>query len=342
LLKRGTMKKATYRDSGVDIGRYERLIPFIKKQLKAGSERSGGGLFAGMLDLRKHDRSERLLVASVDGVGTKVRVAKEYGRHSGIGKDIVSHCVNDILCLGARPVAFMDYIAFDRLDTNIFKQVLRGIASECRANDIELLGGETAEMPGVYRKGEYDLVGCIFGLVSEAKAVDGSRIRRGDLVVGLPSNGLHTNGYSLARKVLLKRGRLRLSAKPRGWRRSLGSALLQPHTNYLKQVHPLVEMKLVSGIAHITGGGIRGNLARILPAGCSARLKRSLWRVPPVFDLIAATGRVEEGEMLRVFNMGLGMLLVTPHGSLPQVLKQTRGSRVVGEIEEGSGEVVIE
>jgi phosphoribosylformylglycinamidine cyclo-ligase len=336
------MKKMTYRQAGVDIGRYERLIPFIKRQLKGASEKCGGGLFAGMIDLKRYGRSGRLVVASVDGVGTKVRVARDYGWHGGIGRDIVAHCVGDVLCLGARPVGFMDYLAFDHLDVPIFKQIVKGIARECRANDIQLIGGETAEMPGVYRRGEYDLVGCILGLASPGKTLDGSRIRKGDLLVGLPSNGLHTNGYSLARKVLIERGRLDLKARPSGWRRTLGRALLMPHTNYFKQVHPLVEMKCLSGIAHITGGGIPGNLNRILPDGLSARLRRALWKVPPIFNLISDTGPVEDKEMLRVFNMGLGMILVTPRKYLPRVLKHTRASRVVGEIDDGNGEVVIE
>jgi phosphoribosylformylglycinamidine cyclo-ligase len=336
------MKKMTYRRAGVDIGQYERLIPFIKRQLKGASEECGGGLFAGMIDLKQYGRSERLVVASVDGVGTKVRVARDYGWHGGIGRDIVAHCVDDILCLGARPIGFMDYLAFDRLDVPIFKQIVKGIARECRANDIQLIGGETAEMPGVYRRGEYDLVGCILGLASPGKTLDGSRIRKGDLLVGLPSNGLHTNGYSLARKVLIERGRLDLKARPSGWRRTLGRSLLMPHTNYFKQVHPLVEMKCLSGIAHITGGGIPGNLNRILPDGMSARLRRALWKVPPIFNLISDTGPVEDKEMLKVFNMGLGMILVTPRKYLPRVLKHTRASRVVGEIDDGNGEVVIE
>ncbi len=336
------MKKMTYRQAGVDIGEYERLVPFIKQQLKGASEKSGGGLFAGMIDLKRYGKSERLVVASVDGVGTKVRVARDYGWHVGIGKDIVAHCVDDILCLGARPIGFMDYIGFDRLDVKVFKQIVKGIARECKVNDIQLIGGETAEMPGVYRKGEYDLVGCILGLASSGKALDGSRIKHGDLLVGLPSNGLHTNGYSLAREVLLKRGRLDLKARPKGWKRTLGRALLLPHTNYFQQVYPLIEMKALSGIAHITGGGIAGNLSRILPDGCSARLRQGLWRVPPIFNLIRETGPVEAEEMLRVFNMGLGMILVTPHKYLPQVLKHTPASRVVGEIYGGDGDVVIE
>jgi phosphoribosylformylglycinamidine cyclo-ligase len=336
------MKRMTYRRAGVDIRKYDKMVPFIKQQLKGASERSGGGLFAGMIDLAKYKTSGRLLVASVDGVGTKVRVATDYGWHGGIGRDIVAHCVDDILCLGARPVGFMDYIAFDRLDTEVFKQLIKSIAGECTANDIQLIGGETAEMPDVYRKGEYDLVGCIFGLASPRNTLDGSRIRKGDLLVGLPSNGLHTNGYSLARRALLRRGRLDLKARPKGWKRTLGRALLLPHTNYFKQVYPLIEMKALSGIAHITGGGIPGNLSRILPEGCGAKLKSALWKVPPVFDLIRTTGPVGDEEMLRVFNMGLGMILVTPHKRLPQVLKLTRASRVVGEIVDGDGDVVIE
>lgn len=335
-------KKMTYKQAGVDIGGYDRLVPFIKRQLRGASDECGGGLFAGMIDLNRYSKAERLVVASVDGVGTKVRVATEYGWHGGIGRDIVAHCVDDVLCLGARPIGFMDYVAFDRLDTAVFKQIVKGIVRECKANDIQLIGGETAEMPGVYRKGEYDLVGCILGLASPGKTLDGSRIKKGDLLVGLPSNGLHTNGYSLARKVLVERGRLDLRARPKGWKRTLGRALLLPHTNYFGQVHPLVEMKCLSGIAHITGGGIRGNLSRILPDGLSAGLRRDLWKVPPIFNLIRDTGPVEDDEMLRVFNMGLGMILVTPHKYLPQVLKHTRASRVVGEIGDRNGDVVIE
>jgi phosphoribosylformylglycinamidine cyclo-ligase len=335
------MKRTTYRQAGVDTRVYERLVPFIKRKLKDAGDVSGRGLFAGMLDLSKYHASEHLLVASVDGVGTKVKVAAQYGSHEGIGRDIVAHCINDVLCLGARPIAFMDYIAFERLDEKIFRQVVGGIVRECKAYDIRLVGGETAEMPDVYRRGQYDVAGCIFGLASEENMLDGSRIRRGDLIVGLPSNGLHTNGFSLARAVI-KRRRLKLSERPRGWRRTLGRALLMPHTNYFRQVFPLVEAKALSGIAHITGGGFAGNLSRILPAGCSAKLKRGLWKVPPVFELIAAAGHVEDGEMMRVFNMGLGMLLVTPHQSLPGVLRHARASRVVGEIVDGDGDVVIE
>jgi phosphoribosylformylglycinamidine cyclo-ligase len=336
------MAKLTYRESGVDLDRYGKVLSTIKGHLRKLSTSCGSGMFAGMLELEGTLKSGHLVVASVDGVGTKVRVATEYGSHAGIGRDIVAHCVDDVLCVGARPVAFMDYIAFDKLDPKVFRQVMKGIATECGRCCIQLIGGETAEMPGVYRAGEYDLVGFILGVSTKRLALDGSRIAPGDLIVGLPSNGLHTNGYSLARKALLGRRRFKLGDRPTGWREPLGRALLRPHTNYLDQVYPLIAKRRLTGIAHITGGGIAGNLVRILPEGCSATLRKSLWKVPRIFELIAERGPVAEEEMFRVFNMGLGMLLVVPHSFLPEVLKATRSSRIVGEITRGDGEVIIE
>jgi phosphoribosylformylglycinamidine cyclo-ligase len=333
------MKPVTYKRSGVDLGAYDGLVKVIKLVLGRSSDSSGSGHFAGMIDLGKY--AGDVLVASVDGVGTKVKVAADYGWYGGLGQDIVAHCVDDVLCLGARPIGFLDYVAFDRLDPVAFKQILRGLARECSRNGIQLIGGETAEMPGVYRRGEIDLAGFVIGLASRANILDGSRIKSGDLLVGLPSNGLHTNGYSLARKVLIERCRLDLTLPPKGWREPLGKTLLKPHTNYFGQVYPLVERKLVSGIAHITGGGIAGNLQRILPAGLGATLRKSLWRVPRVFDLIKDSGPVEEDEMFRVFNMGLGLLMVVPHKNLPGVMRSTPGSRVVGEIVDGQGKVSI-
>jgi phosphoribosylformylglycinamidine cyclo-ligase len=338
-VKKTGVKQSSYAAAGVDLAGYGRLMKTIKRRLASSSESSGAGLFAGMIDLE--GTAGRTLVASVDGVGTKVKVASAYGWHAGVGRDIVAHCVNDILCVGARPLAFMDYIAFDRLDTKVFKQVLRGIAGECRRSGMQLIGGETAEMPGVYRPGEYDLVGFIIGLAQKRNLLDGSRIRKGDLVVGMPSNGLHTNGFSLARHILFEKCRMKPNHRPRGWRQPLAKVLLKPHTNYLDQVFPLVERRLVSGMAHVTGGGIAGNLSRVLPAGCGAVVKRSLWRVPKIFEFIAASGAVDEDEMFRVFNMGLGMLLIVRHSNLPEVMKRTRSTIVVGEIVDG-GEVAIE
>jgi phosphoribosylformylglycinamidine cyclo-ligase len=333
------VKPINYRQAGVDLDGYDGLVPLIKGVLAGASESSGGGHFAGMIRLRRRDGD--ILVASADGVGTKVKVAKACGRYSGLGRDIVAHCTNDILCIGARPVAFLDYIAFDRLDRKAFAEILRGIAGECRRNGIELIGGETAEMPGVYARGECDLAGFIIGLTSRVRLLDGSRIRRGDLLVGLPSNGLHTNGYSLARKVLLEKCGMSLGRRPRGWTEPLGRALLRPHTNYFTSVWPLVGRRLVSGIAHITGGGIAGNLERVLPRRLNALVSRSAWKVPRVFTLIAESGPVSQDEMFRVFNMGLGMVLVVPHRNLPQVMRAAESSRVVGEIVEGEGRVVI-
>lgn len=333
------MKPVTYKSSGVDLDTYDGLLGTIKAVLGRSSEASGSGHFGGMIDLGGDRR--RMLVASVDGVGTKVKLAAEYGWYDGLGHDIVAHCVNDVLCVGAKPIAFLDYIAFDRLEPKAFRRILQGLASECRRHGIQLIGGETAEMPGVYRRGEIDLAGFVIGLASKSHILDGSRIKRGDLVVGLPSNGLHTNGYSLARRVLVERRRLDLKRAPRGWREPLGRVLLRPHMSYFAEVYPLVERRLLSGIAHITGGGIAGNLERILPANVGAVVKKAMWHVPEIFKLLARSGPVEEAEMFRVFNMGLGMLLVVPHRNLPMVLSEVHGSRVVGEIVDGHGKVSI-
>jgi phosphoribosylformylglycinamidine cyclo-ligase len=335
------MKEVTYKDAGVDLSEYGALVGHIVKKLGGAVSRKRQGLFAGAVEVKGAGRGS-LLVSSIDGVGTKVKVATAFGSHSGIGRDIVAHCVNDILAVGARPVAFLDYVGFSRLDESVFKQIISGIVRECRRHDIALIGGETAEMPGVYRDGEYDLVGCIMGTVRKRDMLDGSRIRKGDLIIGLPSNGLHTNGYSLAREVLIKRRRMNLESRPGGLRISLGKALLRPHYNYFGEVFPLVERGLLKGIAHITGGGIPGNLCRILPGRCDARLRSGLWRVPPIFDLIREAGPVRREEMFRVFNMGLGMLLVATQAHIPQIMKATKSARVVGEVVGGEGAVVIE
>lgn len=335
------MKEVTYRDAGVDLSEYGALVGHIVKRLGGSIKRRRQGLFAGAIELKGAGKGD-LMVSSIDGVGTKAKVATAFGSHSGIGRDIVAHCVNDILAIGARPVAFLDYVGFSRLDTSVFKQLISGIARECKRHDIALIGGETAEMPGVYRDGEYDLVGCIIGLARKRDMLDGSRIRKGDLIIGLPSSGLHTNGYSLAREVLLKRRRMKLESRPGGLRTSLGRALLKPHTNYFKEVYPLVEGGLLKGIAHITGGGIPGNLCRILPKRCDARLRSGLWRVPPVFDLISEKGPVKRDEMFRVFNMGLGMLLVATQADIPEIMKHTGSAKIVGEVVGGEGAVVIE
>lgn len=332
------MKKTTYADAGVDLARYDDLVEEIKKILSKFSSISGKGLFAGLIDID----GRTTIVASTDGVGTKVKVARMAGKYTVLGKDIVAHCVNDILCMGARPIAFMDYIGFARLDRSAAKQILQGIASECRKYGIQLVGGETAEMPGVYAEGEFDVVGFIIGLAKPNQIIDGSKIKVGDLLVALPSNGLHTNGYSLARKVLFEKAHYTLEFKPSGWKKTLADELLLQHRNYFNEVYPLVERNLLTGIVHVTGGGIPGNLRRILPKGCDAIVVKSMWDIPPIFRLIAQAGPVDEQEMFMVFNMGIGMLLVLPHKNLPKVMTSLKSAFVVGEITRGHGRVRIE
>ena len=254
----------------------------------------------------------------------------------------VSHCVNDVLSVGGRPLAFLDYIAFGKVDSTILRQVISSIARECRRYAIDFIGGETAELPGVYCQGEYDVVGFIIGVCEDGRLLDGSRIKEGDLIVGIPSNGLHTNGYSLARKVLLDSRKFNFEHIPPGWRTSIGRALLKPHINYFNDVYPLHTRRLLKGIAHITGGGIAGNLKRILPPGVDAHIRKGLWKIPPIFDLIAEQGPVEESEMYKVFNMGIGMILITSPKNLSQVMKALNKGIVIGEIVKGSGEVIMQ
>lgn len=262
-----------------------------------------GGLFAP--DLR--GMREPVLVASVDGVGTKLKVAFAMDRHDTIGADLVNHCVNDIAALGARPLFFLDYIGAEKLEPRVFNQLLRGFTRACRAAGCALIGGETAQMPGMYRKGEYDLAGCIVGVVDQSRMIDGSRIRPGDLVLGLASNGLHTNGYSLARKILFERMRLKPQARIPELRRTIGEELLRTHKNYQPLLSSIPAEKF-HGLAHITGGGLVDNLPRILPNSCDAVIDTNSWRVPAIFRLLQTKGRLPASEMYQVFNMGIGMI----------------------------------
>ena len=280
---------------------------------------AGIGAFGGLYDaaaLRSHD--DTILVASTDGVGTKTLLAAQVGRYDTIGQDIVNHCVNDILVQGALPLFFMDYIAAARLHPEHVATVVRSIAGACRAVGAALLGGETAEMPGVYAEGAFDLVGTIVGVVRRSELIDGSRIQSGDAILGLLSNGLHTNGYSLARKVFSKWDWL---STPPGLDVTLADALLASHTCYLPPFQALKRSGIdVKGMAHITGGGIPGNLPRILPAGVAARIEWGSWPVPAIFGLIRRSGGIDGPEMFRVFNMGLGMLVVVPAGQVEAAL----------------------
>jgi phosphoribosylformylglycinamidine cyclo-ligase len=306
----------SYAAAGVDIEAYERALERVKPLIAAthGKEVAGGvGPFAGLYALPGGGH----LASSADGVGTKIKVAIAAGSHRGIGVDIVNHCVNDIATAGARPLFFLDYFATGRLDPEVFTQLIEGMTQACGAAGCALLGGETAEMPGMYALGDYDLAGFIVGLVEPGAKRD--PIKAGDVLIGLPSSGLHTNGYSLVRKVFEDVPLTRVYPE---LGRPLADVLLEPHRSYLDE---LGRMRW-KGAAHITGGGILGNLPRCLPEGLGARLERTTWNVPPVFDLIRKRGRIADDEMYGTFNMGLGMILVVDPGEAPA------GAMVVGEV----------
>ena len=305
------MTKTTYAQAGVDIEAGNRAVHLMKRAVQStyGNEVLAGiGAFGGLYDgAVLKGMSAPVLVASTDGVGTKTKIAAALGRYDSIGHDIVGHCVNDILVQGARPLFFLDYVAFNKLVPERVAAIVTGIADACKSVGCALLGGETAEMPGVYEDNEFDLVGTIIGAVERGRIIDGSGIEAGDLIIGIASNGLHTNGFSLARKVLAGRD---LTAHVPELGKSLGDALLAPHRPYLRELEELWKAGVtVKGMAHITGGGLIENPPRILPERIAARIRRGSWPMPPLFQLIQRAGGIEPNEMARVFNVGLGMLL---------------------------------
>lgn len=337
------MSKSSYQAAGVDLDAAEKTLDGIRQAvISTYDDRvlAGLGAFGGLFELRNMpDRP--VLVASTDGVGTKTIVATQLDRVEGLGQDIVNHCLNDILVQGAMPLFFLDYIASSRLSPELIARVVRGAAEACRAAGMPLLGGETAEMPGVYRSGELDLVGTIVGIVGRDQIIDGSRIREGDVVVALQSGGLQTNGFSLARAAL-DGGYLEpvVAAEPDG--PSVADALLVPHRSYGPAVRPLLDAGLIHGMAHITGGGIPGNLVRVLPEGLKARIDSGSWPVPPIFSLIQERGEVSSREMFDVFNMGAGFLLVMAESDLEQA-RGLAGEPLhqIGRITSGSGVEII-
>jgi phosphoribosylformylglycinamidine cyclo-ligase len=309
-------KGLTYRDAGVDIDTQDAALARIKKMVK-GTRTPGVlselGSFGGLFKLASSDMtgdSEPILVSSADGVGTKLRIAFMTGVHNTVGRDLVNHCVNDILVQGAKPLFFLDYVATGRLDADVLVQVVEGIASGCKAAGCALLGGETAEMPGFYADDEYDVAGFIVGLVQRDKLLDGSRIRPGHVLIGLPSAGLHTNGYSLARKILLDVGGLSVNDRLEECDRTVGEVLLAEHRCYLKPLEALLDKGSISALAHITGGGLTDNLPRVLPDGTAVTIKRGSWPVPPIFSVMQRMGNVADDEMYRTFNMGVGMVAI--------------------------------
>jgi phosphoribosylformylglycinamidine cyclo-ligase len=332
-----TTRKA-YASAGVDVDLGNRLKRRIQRFVRQthGPEVLGkiggfGGLFAPDLSAIR----QPVLVTSIDGAGTKLKVAFATGKHDTVGADLVNHCVNDIAVLGARPLFFLDYIGCEKLEPHVFDQLLLGFSRACRSAGCALLGGETAQMPGMYRSGEYDLAGCIIGIVDRSKIIDGSKIKPGNIVLGLRSNGLHTNGYSLARKILFARMRLKLSSRLPGLTMTVGEELLRVHKNY-QRLLAKIPTGLIKGLAHITGGGLIDNLPRILPDDCDATIETKRWRVPPIFQILQQNGDVDRREMFQVFNMGIGMVTIVAERDAKKVMRMLRAKQI-GQIERGSG-----
>jgi phosphoribosylformylglycinamidine cyclo-ligase len=343
------LKDSRYAAAGVDIDAKAAALNRARDAIRStfnpqvlGDVGGFGGLFAPDFSGYK----EPVLVASTDGVGTKLKVAIAAGRHDSCGADLVNHCVNDILVQGARPLFFLDYIATGKIEPGVLEAVIEGVARGCRENKTALLGGETAEMPGFYAAGEYDVAGTIVGVVEKAKILDGSRIAAGDIAIGLPSAGLHTNGFSLARKVFFDELGKRPGETVRGLGGSIADALLAPHLSYRDALAPLLDADLVRGMAHITGGGFYDNIPRVLPEGLDVVVKAGAWPVLPVFEVIGREGGVSFEEMHRVFNMGIGMVVFVAPPDLARAAEiwKASGQRwfAIGNVKPGNRSVVVE
>ena len=330
----------TYKDTGVDLDAADRAKRSLGPLLDAAGDEntlSGLGAFGGLYAV-PGGMTEPVLVSSADGVGTKLKVAFAARRHDTVGRDLVNHCVNDILVQGARPLFFLDYLATGAMDQSVVPAVVGGVSAACRENACALLGGETAQMPDFYAEGEYDLAGFVVGVVERSSIVDGSAVRPGDRLIALRASGLHTNGYTLARKIVFERMGLGVHADFPGESASVADVLLRVHRSYLGLVWPLLEARAVRAMAHVTGGGIEGNLPRVLPEGLGARVDCGSWTVPNVFQRLREGGGVASREMYRVFNMGVGMILVVSPGREAEVLAALGDEgRPVGEVVRGSG-----
>ncbi len=350
------MKPKAYARAGVDIelgnrvkARLPELLASTRRPGVMGKVGGFGGLFA--LDTKKYRKP--VLVSSVDGVGTKLKIAFEAQRHDTIGQDLVNHCVNDIAVLGAEALFFLDYLGTGKLEPRVFEEILRGFAQACTENRCALIGGETAQMPGFYQPGEYDVSGTIVGVVEKDQMVSGARIRAGDVVLGMASNGLHTNGYSLARRVLLDKMKLKLNHRSTDLGCTLGEELLRVHRSYGVLVQKLLRVfnysstkrsaAPIKGLAHITGGGFTDNIPRVLPRNCDVAIRKGTWQIPPVFSMIQQGGRIEESEMFQVFNMGVGMVLITSPEFETKILngisKHGLEAWTIGEVVRGTGVV---
>lgn len=342
-------KPVSYSDAGVSIDTANQTVARIRDLAKSTfNERTLTeiGSFGGMFDGSFPDMAEPVLVASADGVGTKLKIAFLTGVHNTIGQDLVNHCVDDILVQGARPLFFLDYFATGRLSADVAASVVEGLSIACKKNGCVLLGGETAEMPGFYADGEYDIAGFVVGVVDKKHVIDGRRIVEGDAVLAMPSNGLHTNGYSLARKLFFDiAGHTPDSTPEELGGESVGEVLLRAHKSYLPPLQGLLGRDVIKGLAHITGGGLLENIPRILPEGIGVQIDRGAWEIPPVFTLMQKIGSVEDREMFRTFNMGIGMVIVCSPADKEQIIGhvEDRGEKCIeiGKIVEGEGEVNI-
>jgi phosphoribosylformylglycinamidine cyclo-ligase len=337
-----TKKQKAYARAGVDVDLANRLKRHIRSLVRHthGPEVLGNvGGFGGLFRANFPGMREPVLVASIDGVGTKLKIAFGMDKHDTVGADLVNHCVNDIAALGARPLFFLDYIGCERLEPRVFQQLLRGLSHACRSAGCALLGGETAQMPGMYRKAEYDLAGCIVGIAERNKIIDGQKIRPGDAILGLQSNGLHTNGYSLAREILFRKMRLKVSSRLPGSSNTIGKELLRVHKNY-QPLLAKIPGGIIKGLAHITGGGLIDNLPRILPPNCDAVIETKSWKVPRMFQILQQNGNIDLREMYQVFNMGIGMAAVVAEQNADRVMSILRAKRI-GRIERGPGKTVL-
>lgn len=339
----------TYRDAGVDIDAMNMAVLRMREHVRStftAGVLTDVGSFGGVFAPPWGEFQDPVLVSSIDGVGTKLKVAIAAGRHHTIGIDLVSHCVNDILVQGAKPLFFLDYFSTGKLAPDVVVDVVKGLSDGCRAAGCALIGGETAEMPGLYAEGEYDLAGCVVGIADRVRLVDGSDIRPGDAVIGLASTGLHTNGYSLARQVLFDVARLAVHDNPPSLGgKSLADALLEPHRCYAASVLPLIRAFTVKGMAHLTGGGFYDNIPRTLPSDCSVTIERRQWPVPPIFLLIQQLGSVQDFEMYRTFNMGIGFVLIVQREEAPDITARLNASGeaayLIGEVHRGVHEVTL-
>jgi phosphoribosylformylglycinamidine cyclo-ligase len=332
-------RRVTYKSAGVDIeagNKFVKLIrPMVRKTFRPEVVTDIGG-FGGLFSFHPKKYKQPILVSSTDGVGTKLKIAFLTGKHDTVGIDLVAMCVNDIVVMGAEPLFLLDYLATGKLSLRVSTQIIKGVAQGCREAGCALIGGETAEMPSFYPEGEYDLAGFTVGAVEKRKVIDGSSIRVGDQLIGLASSGLHSNGYSLARKVLFDYMKLKVNSRVRGLSRSIGEELLVPTRIYVKTVLRLLKKGSIHGIAHITGGGFTDNIPRIIPPGCKAVIYKGTWSAPPIFGLIQRGGNVSEAEMLRTFNNGIGMVLAVPAKEVKKILADLKSMKEkafwIGEI----------